>query len=167
MTSPLQPGKPVTPASLQYLYMPPQVRLVQQAAQSLANSTDTALTFGTASEEWDTHGFHSESVNTSRITPTVAGYYRLTGTVFVVASTALTALTAVMAKNGTVQPPRHRPKPAATNITSSVQVTVTLTANGSTDYFEFFAQQTSGGALNTNVGGSFASVFECEYRRPL
>lgn len=170
MTSPIVQGKPVTPASLTTLYLPPQVRLIQQASQSLASSTDTPITFGTSSEEWDTHGFHSESVNTSRITPTIPGYYRLTGTLFMQGSGTMTALTATIAKNGVVQPPRHRTRPLnTTNITSSVQVAVMLTANGTTDYFELFGQQTTSGAtaVSTNVGGSFASVFECEYRRPL
>jgi hypothetical protein len=145
----------------------PLVRIAQQSAQSLANSTDTAITFGSGSTGFDTHDFHDESTNNSRVTPTVAGYYRVTGTVFVAASAALTSLIATIGKNGTVQAPRHRFKPGTANVSASAQVSVILTANGTTDYFELFGQQTTGGALNTTTGGSFTSVLEVEFLRDL
>lgn len=145
----------------------PLCKLVQQVAQSLANSTDTAITFGTGSEDFDTHGFHSESTNNTRITPNVAGYYEFYGTVFVASSNA-SSLIATIAKNGTVVPPRTRLKPdAAAALTASAPVKVILSMNGTTDYCELFGQQTTAGALNTNVGGSFASVFGCIFLRSL
>ena len=47
----------------------PKVRLVQQAAgvQTIATS-DTTLTFGSGSEDYDTNGWHDETTNPSRIT---------------------------------------------------------------------------------------------------
>ncbi len=145
----------------------PVTRLVQQAAQSLANSTDTALTFGAGSEDFDLGGWHSETTNNTRITPTIPGYYQVVGTVFLAASSAVTSCIATIAKNGTVQAPRSRMKPGANNLSGTSTVTVTLYLNGTTDYVELIGQQTSGGALNTNVGGSFASVFEVQLVQPM
>lgn len=160
----VQVGGIITASDVLLVVKPPLVRLVQQSAQSLANSTDTAITFGAGSEEIDNYGtFHDETTNNTRITPKIAGYYRLTGAVFLTISSAVTSLIATIAKNGSVVPPRSRHKPAATALAGSAQVSVIQAANGTTDYFELFGQQTSGGALSTNVGGSFASVLECEY----
>jgi hypothetical protein len=147
----------------------PLVRLVQQSAQSLANSTDAAILFGSGSEDIDTHNFHDVSTNTNRITPTVAGYYRLTGTVYFAASTAVTNYWANISKNGTIQAPRSRmvlPATASASLARSLTVSLMLPANGTTDYFELIGQQTSGAALNTATGGGTASVLECEFLRP-
>lgn len=144
----------------------PVVRLVQAVAQSIPNTTDTALSFTT--EDIDTHGFHDTSTNNSRITPNVAGIYYIQGTVFYVANTSKTIVSANIFKNAGVQAPRGRHLPvAATNGGVSVVTSMLLTANGTTDYFELAANQTSGGAILTSAGGSFASVFECMYVRDL
>lgn len=145
----------------------PLVRLIQQAAQSIANTPATvALTFGSGSEDIDTHAFHDVSTNTSRVTPTIAGYYRCTATYAVAANTA-TQLLVVLGKNGALVQPLVRHTPAATSAAKSVTTTAILSANGSTDYFEMLVQQNSGGALNTQVGGSVNSVFEVEFLRSL
>lgn len=151
----------------------PLVRLIQQSAQSLASNTDVAITFGASSEDVDTHGFHDTSTNTSRITPTVGGWYRLTGTVAYAADTDLVDYYASFGKNGSIITPRVRTILASTATTSTgraIQVVVMQQANGSTDYFELFGRQLQAAAasLNTNAGATtLASVFECEYLRPL
>lgn len=150
----------------------PLVRLVQQSAQSIASDTDTAITFGASSEDIDTHGFHDTATNTSRITPTVAGYYRLTGSVFWANDTDLVSSYSSLGKNGTIIAPRSRmvlPSTATSSLTRAIPVTAIQQANGSTDYFELFGRQLQAAAasLNTNTGGSFASVLECEFLRPL
>lgn len=150
------PGEEIDPADV----LPQLVRLVQTVAQSLANSTDTAITF-TAAADIDTDGLFNAGTSTTRVTVNRNGVYRITGTVFVAASTAVTSLFATIAINGGVIAPRVRAKPGTSNISASVQVSVMqrLTAG---QYIELFGQQTSGGALLTNVGGSFASVLEVE-----
>lgn len=135
--------------------------ITQQVAQSLANSTDTAITFGTGATVIDTDNFHDETTNNTRITPNRPGFYMFVGTLFLTNSAAITAYNATIARNGTVQAPRSRQKPAGTNVTCSTQVSVLLDMNGSTDYVELFGTQTSGGALNTTVGGSFTSSLLC------
>jgi hypothetical protein len=148
----------------------PLVRLIQQAAQSIPNTADTALTFGAGSEDIDTHGFHDTGTNTSRITPTVAGYYQLYGVVWWGNASDITSYHAGIGKNGSVAA-RQRTL-ALTGVgatTRSINAAAMLAANGSTDYFELFGQQTRSpnASLSTNVGGTFSSMFECIYLRPL
>lgn len=142
----------------------PLVRLVASAAQSLATSTLTAITF-TGSEDIDTHGFHNPASNTSRITPTIAGYYRLYGVVVFFTTTA--TLEAYIAKNGTAVAGGQREAAVATGAVRGLTASSILSANGSTDYFEIQGWQNSGGALLTNLSGRITSMFECEFIRPL
>jgi hypothetical protein len=148
------------------------VRLVAQSAQSLASDTDVALTFGASSEDYDTAGWHDVGTNTSRITPNIAGYIRLSGTVWLGADTDDISFYASIGKNGTVVQ-RNRlvlPSTATASAFRSYAVTCVLTANGTTDYFELFGRQlqAAAGSLNTNVAaGGFSSTFEAEYLRPL
>lgn len=142
----------------------PLVRMVQTVAQSIPDNTQTALTFTT--EEIDTHGFHDTGSNTSRITPTVAGYYRFTGTYMSGVPTTLVSIDCSLRKNGgTAAAPGNRGQAGA--IAQSQSSTAIFTCNGTTDYVEVVALQDSSGAVNTNVSSRFSSVFECEFLRPL
>lgn len=141
----------------------PLVRLVQTVAQAIPTASSTGITFTT--EEIDTHGFHSTSVNTSRITPNVAGYYRLSGAVFFVSST--TILDAAIFKNGTAVASGTRYKDGGTSQVQGLYCSCIQQANGSTDYFEIDGNQSTGGNLNTSISQRFSSFFECEYLRPL
>lgn len=147
----------------------PLVKLVQQTLQSFAHNVDTPITFGTSSEIIDTHGFHSETVNNTRVTPTVAGYYRCTGLFFVDSVSTITNYGVVVRLNGTVVAPRQRVQPSAQTFTKSVQVTTTVQVNGSTDFLDLCGYQFDTGAVarNSVVGGSFGSTFEVEFIRGL
>lgn len=148
-----------------YTIRKPLVRLVQSVAQLLANNTETAITFTT--EDIDTHGFHDSASNTTRISPTIAGYYRFTGTLFLSSNAGTTLLSSAIGKNGVAQNGRGRETTQNTS-TRSNNCFAILAANGTNDYFELFGQQLTGVSLNTNVGaGGFASVFEAEFLRPL
>ncbi|GEM_PF-5178464 len=141
----------------------PFCRLVQQSAQSIGTS-DTPLTFGASSENYDPFSLHDEVTNNTRITVDRAGIWLVKGTVFLSASTTPTALTATISVNGAVQPARSRSKPAATNVSMSQEVTEILSlALG--DYLELLGTST-GGAVNSNVGGSFASTLMARYLGP-
>lgn len=110
------------------------------ATQSIANTTPTALTF-TAPEIADTHGFHSTSVNPSRITPTIPGRYRCTG-MAAVAPTASGPFTVQFRKNGAVvlgsaaYGTEHAVNQAFAANTAETEATISC--NGSTDYIELF-----------------------------
>ncbi len=152
----------------------PIVKLVQQATQSLPSNTVTALTFGAGSEVVDTHGFHDVSTNTSRITPTIPGWYRWIGTVAYATDTDVIEWYANIGKNGSTVIPQNKtvlPSTATATSPRSIQVSVMEQANGSTDYFELRGQQLQAAAasLGTNANGvvTLAPCFECEFIRPL
>lgn len=147
----------------------PLVRLIQQVAQSIPNNANTALTFGSGSEDIDTHNYHDPSTNTSRITPLLAGYYEVTCTFWLASSTPSGVNLQVFAgKNGAIQPSGFRLNyTAATATARAVSCTSKLSANGSTDYFEAIGLQATGGAVNSQIGGGINSVLEVEFLRPL
>ena len=145
------------------------VRLVQASAQSLATNANTAITFGSGSEDIDTAGIHDTASNSSRITPTVAGYYRVTGILWLSAATFNDIqIQASIGKNGSVVTPtvRTRHQSATSTARNTQQVSVIQQADGVSDYFELIGYQNTGGSLNTQTGGSTASVLECELIRP-
>ena len=59
--------------------VPPACRLQQSAAQTVPDSTTTALAFG--NEIYDTDGMHDNATNNSRITIQTAGIYIVTASV--------------------------------------------------------------------------------------
>jgi hypothetical protein len=110
-------------------------------------NTDIAFT----SEVVDPYGWHSNSVNTSRITPNIAGTYLFTLVINNVSGTTR-ALTGLF-KNG-----------AATNVPIFMDTPGTIddftvsgyaTANGTTDYFDMRALVT--GATKTGVRAQFSA----------
>jgi hypothetical protein len=140
----------------------PKVRLVQQAAGvQTINTTDTTLTFGSGSEDFDTNGWHDESTNNSRITVDRDGFVRIHGVVVVANNTTVTALMLTVARNGVVQAGIGRHKPAANNLSHSAEVTALLECSAG-DYFELIATA-AGASVATISSGRFASVFELEF----
>jgi len=145
----------------------PACILQQTVSQSIPDNTTTAITFTT--ETLDTHGFHSTSSNTTRITPTVAGWYRFHGVVWAPSLGTYATVVAGISKNGTTQtsPERHATPPTSGSFTDTVGGT--YSANGTTDYFELTMLQdnTANSAQNTLVSGSNACYFECVFERGL
>jgi hypothetical protein len=139
-------------------------KAVQGTSQTLADNTFTAITLGT--EDFDTHNFHSTSSNTSRVTPTVAGYYRFSGTVSFESQTTGVGIDVHFRKNGTTELTPTVRIPGTSTIAAQ-QVTVLIPCNGSTDYVELMARQDSAGSDNTQVSLPITSVVEWEYSRPL
>jgi hypothetical protein len=136
--------------------------LVRQATtgQTIANNTTTVLTFPTATavEEYDDLGWHDGSTNTSRITPTIAGRYRIKGHVTWAASNSITCCTMTLLKNGAALTASGNHKPNGTNTLATFGGTAEwiADANGTTDYFEMSANHNSTAAVSqtTNVTGS-------------
>ena len=148
-------------------YQKPIGRLVQAVATSIPTGlVQTALTFTT--EEVDTHGYHSTSVNTSRVTPLQAGYYRFTGTVFMAAFTTPVSMQALFRQNGSVNiPASSRSLPSTLANGLSFPTTAIIAMNGTTDYVELTALQSSAGAVNTNIATQNTSTLEWEFVRDL
>lgn len=145
----------------------PVVQLVQQAAQSFNSNATAALTFGASSEIIDTHNFHDTVTNNTRITPSIAGYYRFTGGVTFSGATTTQSVHAIIGKNGSGQQ-SVRVKHGNFNNTSSSFVSCILQMNGTTDYAELLGVQVDSGAAarNSSVIAGQSSYFECEYIGP-
>lgn len=141
----------------------PKVRLVQQSGGTQTiNTTDTTVTFGTGSEDYDTHGWHDETVNNSRITVDRDGYVEFYGSIVVNANTTVTALMCSLFKNGSVLPGIGRDKPSTNNLSHSAEGSWRVECVAG-DYFELIGS-TAGASVTTISSGRFASVFEAEYR---
>lgn len=146
----------------------PVGRIRQTVAQSgVANITIFAVTMDT--EDHDTGGFHSTSSNTSRVTPTTAGYYQVKGVVTFAGQTDYVGLDAIIRTNGsTTLPGAGRQGAPGSNTTVSVPVSAQVQMNGSTDYFELCGRATRGtGTSGTTVSSFLASTLEWEWLRPL
>ena len=168
-------GQRLTASLLQtladYTVNRPIVRLIATATQNLTDNTGAAITFGAGSTVIDTHSFHSESVNTSRVTPTVAGYYKAWGTAAYAGQAdndPITLQTAVRF-NGVDQVGNVRVGPNTTNTPRGVAAgPVILLCNGTTDYIELSALQdnTDNDTTATTSSGSTNSYLEVEFVRP-
>lgn len=124
-------------------------RVYNDAAQSIPDTTLTALTMP---KEWDdAYSWHSTSVNPSYITPTYAGWYLVSGNMRWAASATGTRRFDLVV-NGVAFVTVEHPASSTVNIGQSASAVVY--ANGTTDVFQLFAYQSSGGAVDTSVGAS-------------
>lgn len=157
-------------ADVQDVIERPAGRLVQQSGstQTLAHGAGVAITFGSGSEDLDTHGFHSTASNTDRVTPTVAGWYNVRGSVAFAGRSDYTGLEVTLAKNGSAYPPAHAICPGNSNRTQVLTASAKIFCNGSGDYFHVLARHFNGASssVSTVVSTQFASALEWEYDRP-
>lgn len=155
---------------------PPVGRLVANSSQSLTDNAQVAIQY--AAEDWDSHDFHSTSVNNTRVTPTVAGIYVVDATFFV--STLVNGVTidTNLRTNGSTNlAPGPRLGGAAghgvaasafsTANAFSQSVHAQIACDGVSDYWEHMGRQNSGGDDDTNQSSQFSCVMEWYYLRPL
>jgi hypothetical protein len=172
-------GQRLTAALLQqiadYTVNRPSLTLTQQSAQSISNNTTTALTFGAGSEAGvGTYaGWHSTSVNTSRISPTTAGYYDVVfGLSMAAPSVSFSQLLAAVGVTGTRIPPQRTSRPSTTTAAAMTLIVVARDVymdGTSSMYIEGYVnqQQSSGtAAQNTSVASGFASILQVIWARP-
>ena len=125
----------------------PAFRAYIDGAQTITSGSQQKVTFGT--ETFDTNN----NFSSSRFTPTIEGYYQLNATVRIDGTSSTGEYMLVIWKNGTEYA-------RGTNASGteqganfySMQVSDLAYANGSTDYFEIYIQQTSGSNRNTTAG---------------
>lgn len=98
-------------------------------------------------ETVDTHAWHSTSVNTGRITPLKAGWVEFRAVVFFASNATGRRGVAIRENGGTLYYGQIIPGSSAGTI--GVMVAREFEVDGSTDYYEVFAYQDSGGALNS------------------
>lgn len=159
----IEVGDIITAAMLDLMARPPAVRLIQQSAQSLANTTSTAITYGAGSEDIDSHDYHDETTSNTRITPDQSGLYKVNVLVATATSAIINTLDTWVAVNGTViQPFSRMVCPQIAGI-KTLMCTAIADLDGAGDYVEHFARQTqTSGALavNTQATGGIQCVME-------
>jgi hypothetical protein len=133
------------------------------SGQSLADATWTSIAL--ADEDFDTGGYHSNVTNNTRVTPSVAGYYRFTGTGSFEAQTTPSGIDVAIRKNGSDFQGSPVRIPGTTTIAAQ-QVSVIVSMNGSTDYVELMMRQDSAGSDNTQINDPFRPTLEWEYIGP-
>lgn len=144
-------------------YQRPIGRLIQQVAQSMPTPTQTGFTFAGGSEDIDTHNAHSTAVNTSRVIPTIPGYYRFRGVGFF--TTAVATHQLVFRKNGATSLAPAWRGPGFSGTWSTAMIEVTQPMNGTTDYMELTCIM--GSAVLSVVSVQFSSTLEWEFVRDL
>ena len=119
------------------------------ANQTLSNNAFTKIACNT--EEFDTNNNYDNATN-YRFTPTVAGYYNITGGARV-SATALTDFVLVIYKNGS----EYKRGSGWLMTASTVQLTCAnlVYLNGSTDYVEIYAYMSATSGLIAAGGASF------------
>jgi hypothetical protein len=119
------------------------------SAQSIANDTGVAITMD--AEEFDTDGYHSTSVNTSRITiPTgKGGYYLFVGSLRFAANGTGSRFIAFYKNGSPVARPTRTNAVTESGATTWVNAVALLNVVAG-DYFEVFGFQKSGGSLNVD-----------------
>jgi hypothetical protein len=152
-------------ADVDDIVRPPLGRIVASGTQALADNTATAVQFS-AADEIDTHGQHSPSVNNTRVTPNVAGYYRFDGTAFFNEQATPNNIQTYFRKNGVTNLPPGGRMPGSSTTASSLSTTVIQDMNGSTDYVELMALQDSAGADTTHSSVQLTSVVQWQYLGP-
>ena len=107
---------------------------------TVPNATNTKILFAT--EEFDTNSNFASST----FTPTIAGYYQVNGTIYM--SAVLGSAQLIIYKNGSAYKAGGF-FPAAAAVGSVSSVSGIVYCNGSTDYIELYAYQSSGSSTTT------------------
>ena len=131
-----------------FLANPPKCRVYMSAALSVANTTNTAVTFN--SERFDTDTMHSTSANTDRITFTTAGTYLVGANLGWAASTAGSRYVDFLV-NGATQIPGEAVEAYDEAGFGTMQAPSTLYAFTAGQYVTLRVRQNSGGALNLDT----------------
>ena len=157
-------GDPVYADEVEFSEQAPIGRCVATGTQALADNALTALTFST--EEFDSHSQHSTSVNTSRITPNVAGIYCFDGVAWFDGQITPALSDAAWRLNGvTMLPGAGGIVGFTTQFSLGHRVYVPM--NGTTDYVEFMARQNSAGNDTTYFLSQLCSIIQWKRERAL
>ena len=132
-------------------------RLTAQSVPHLEDPWATAIGF--TSEDFDVPSWHSNSTNNSRITPDVAGVYLATACVEFDANATGDRAVRIGVNGVGVAHMRAQTTIPAPTVNALLSTTAVVLLNGTTDYIEIGAWQSSGGSLNTGTSlGCWCSV---------
>lgn len=122
------------------------VRAFNSGAVAIGNSSSTPVAWD--SETFDTAAMHSNSVNTSRLTITVAGKYMI-GAFLTLADGAGARLFSITKNGATLT------QDAEQSSTRGRATPIVFDLAAVSDYYEIVIFQDSGGSLNLNTGSFF------------
>ncbi len=147
-----------------FLYNAPTARVYNNAAISITNATETALTFN--SERYDTDGIHDTGINTGRLTCQTAGKYHIYANLQFAQNTTGVRY-AYLRLNGTTKIAVQRmPNDAGVAINGvnagsfCISTTYQLAA---ADYVEVVVYQNSTVALNVESDGNWSPEFGMDW----
>lgn len=124
----------------------PLVSCTKSGSQSIATATATAVTWDT--EAFDTDGIHDTVTNNSRFTVVTAGYYSVYAQVeWGGSATGVRDIFVRVNGVATDYLRKHEGTAPASNQTEQTSGIIPVRL-GVGDYFEFYVNQTSGGALS-------------------
>ena len=129
----------------------PAFAAYNNAAQSFSNSVVTKAIFNT--EVFDTNN-NFDSTTNYRFTPTVAGYYSISGVITMNNASAGQGSYTLIAKNGTIIASSSAGAVASVSY-SGPQVTTLVYMNGTTDYVELYGDMI--GATQNSIPTIFAT----------
>ena len=137
----------------------PAFRAYIASNQTITSGSQQKVTFG--SENFDTDNCFASST----FTPTVEGYYQLNATVRIAGSSGTGEVMIVLYKNGS-EYARGTNEGGTEQGASwfSQQISDIAYANGTTDYFEVYFQQTSGSNHDTTAGSTISHFSGCMIR---
>jgi hypothetical protein len=125
----------------------PAFRAYVATGQAITSGSQQKVTFGT--ENFDTNN----NFASSRFTPTIEGYYQLNATIRIDGTSSTGEVMIILYKNGSEYARGHNQSGTEQGASFySMSVSDIAYANGSTDYFEVYIQQSSGGNRNTTAG---------------
>jgi hypothetical protein len=125
----------------------PAFRAYVATGQAITSGSQQKVTFGT--ENFDTNG----NFASSRFTPTIEGYYQLNANIRIDGTSSTGEVMIILYKNGSEYARGHNQSGTEQGASFySMSVSDIAYANGSTDHFEVYIQQSSGGNRNTTAG---------------
>ena len=139
-------------AFIAQLYSGPSFRAINNSTQTIATSTTAKLVVDT--ETFDTNTCYDPTTN-YRFTPTVAGYYKISGSLYAAMANGGTYYLMIY-KNGSSYSSRQAVNGAVAIAGVTLSINDIVSMNGSTDYVELYATNTSGGSSTVVAGTTFS-----------
>lgn len=155
-------GQPYRYSGSAWLPTHPAARMIRTSGGTIPHATWTVVAMN--SEEFDTHGAHSTSVNPSRFTCPYTGLYRVSGGGGF-ASNATGSRTWRLHKNGAAVDGSTGPGILGSDASNTAMQTVTILCTAG-DYLELAGYQSSGGALATSTTAETYPFLNVEYAGP-
>lgn len=146
-------GDEITAAKLEKMSNPPRIRLLGVTAQTIPNSTFTAINF--TEEVYKVGITHSTSTNTHLVTCDVAGLYMLTGGVYM-ATNAAGPRALKWQKNGVDIPGSGMSAQPQSGVQTPIVARPTEVQLAVGDNVSLLVSQGSGGNLDTFVSADYA-----------